>query len=197
MIAKRIKALFSRKATGDSVVVPVFRAPFQAWFVDLPGTWLLAAMVIVLSGVYSGTGMFAMMVLSLNLFFRLPFTWLAALIARKSRLASHRSIFILFVACSLGLMYSAHLDKAAPDRAMPLVGALEAFKSESGKYPGSLDELMPKYLAELPSVKPVLSPPQFRYAIRPDGPPHLSFEATGQFAHFSYDFSTKKWVFLD
>ena len=164
---------------------------------DLPGTWLLAAMVIVVSGVYSGTGMFAMMILSLNLFFRLPFSWLAALIARKSRFASHRSIFILFVVCVSGLMYSTYLDSSAPERAQPLVDAIDSFKGDTGKYPGNLDELMPKYLVELPSVKPVLTPPQFRYAIRPDGPPHLSFEATGQFAHFLYDFETKKWVFLD
>lgn len=154
-------------------------------------------MVLAVSFVHIGTGTFAMLVLLFNIAFRLPLTFLDTLISKRTRFPSYKSIFILFVTCVLGVMYSEQLDEAAPGRAMPLVGALEAFKSDSGKYPGSLDELMPKYLAELPSVKPVLSPPQFRYAIRPDGPPHLSFEATGQFAHFSYDFSTKKWEFLD
>lgn len=154
-------------------------------------------MVLVVSFVYIGTGSFAMLVLLINIVFRLPLTSIDTLISKRTRFPSYKSIFILFVACSLGLMYSAHLDETAQSRAMPLVGALEDFKFVNGTYPRTLDELMPKYLIELPQLKPVLSPPQFRYAIRPDGPPHLSFEATGQFAHFSYDFSTKKWEFLD
>ena len=197
MISKRVKTIFSRKAKPASVVVPVFRTPFQAWVLDLPLTWMLASMVLAVSFVYIGTGTFAMLVLLFNIVFRLPLTFIDTLISKRTRFPSYKSIFILFVTCVLGVMYSAHLDEPAQSRAMPLVGALEYFKSENGTYPHTLDELMPRYLIELPQLKPVLSPPQFRYTPRSDGPPNLSFEGGGQFAHYLYDFGTKKWVFLD
>lgn len=80
---------------------------------------------------------------------------------------------------------------------MPLVGALAKYKEDHGDYPKKLDELIPKYIAALPAVKPVISPPEFHYRYEASKSPVLVFEATGQFAHYTYDFEERKWVYLD
>ena len=139
-----------------------------------------------------------MLVLLFNLVFRLPYTWLAAIFFRSSRLASHRSILVILAACLMGLAYASYLERAAQVLAMPVVNAIEAYFSDKGHYPNSLDDLRPKYLGELPVLKPVLYPPEFRYYANDANLQRLVFDATGsQFAHFSYDFVAKKWSFLD
>lgn len=196
MIAKRIKRIFLREAKSESPVLENLMSPFQAWVVDLPAAWLISATVIFESGIFSGTAWFAFMFLTLNIILGVPYLLLAAVFSRTPRHERQRSFAILLVVCVLGFVYSTTIDKRATERAQPVVDAIVRFKEANGKYPESLNELLPKYLDVFPTLKPVMSPPAIRYELMERGP-ELSIDATGAFAHYLYDFEAKKWNFLD
>ena len=75
--------------------------------------------------------------------------------------------------------------------------AIESFKMETGRYPDSLDVLMPKYLTNIPDLKFANEQPRVTYRVT-DGKSYLAISsAWGVFAHFEYDFASKVWNFYD
>jgi hypothetical protein len=136
------------------------------------------------------------MFMTLNIILGVPYLLLAAVFSRTPRHESQRSFAILLVVCVLGFVYSTSLDKKATERAQPVVDAIGKFEATTGKYPDSLDELLPRYLNEFPALRPVISQPPIKYKLLERGP-ELSIDAMGAFAHYLYDFETKKWNFLD
>jgi hypothetical protein len=74
------------------------------------------------------------------------------------RSSNRRILLYLLFACVVGVfVVRALFDRTREFRAQaqagqPIVGAIEAFKKESGHYPASLADLVPKYLPAPPDV---------------------------------------------
>ena len=78
---------------------------------------------------------------------------------------------------------------AVIDRAAPLVRAIRAYESDAGRPPASLNALVPKYLAAVPTTGLDASP-SYDYTVRPGRPPRwdLMVHVAGfGFKHMRYD----------
>ena len=69
------------------------------------------------------------------------------------QLLSILSICLIFLGCHLYGPPPAKGPKAEKfyEEAAPIISALELYKNERGSYPESLDDLIPKYIPEMPS----------------------------------------------
>ncbi|MCC7442540.1 MAG: hypothetical protein IT285_12960, partial [Bdellovibrionales bacterium] len=78
--------------------------------------------------------------------------WLKA--RRTSALrASIKRLLVYLVAALLSVAVNVGNNWIAKQRAMKIIAACDAFHKDTGTYPKKLDELVPKYLAEIPSAK--------------------------------------------
>lgn len=101
--------------------------------------------------------LFLIAVLGAFLFALAAFAGLILVIFRKTRPAglwtflAALSVIPLTVSAMFGF-WKLELHKARDTiaRARPLTAALERFREANGSYPGSLDELMPKYMEKIP-----------------------------------------------
>jgi hypothetical protein len=77
--------------------------------------------------------------------------------------------------------------------------ALERYQATTGNYPDKLEALMPQYLPAIPELKPVLNPPQLRYALLQAGHPFLYYGPSPIAFPVpkSYNFETKVWETRD
>ena len=91
----------------------------------------------------------------------------------------------------LTIVYATKVDKAIPDNASPITKALELFREETGRYPDTLEALVPKHLAGIPAVRLSVVQPKIAYRVN-EGKPYLAIpSATGDlFAMYEYDFET-------
>lgn len=76
-----------------------------------------------------------------------------------------------------------------------VVSACESFQAANGRYPKTLEELVPQYLPSIPLAKYCASG-QFRYHNSEDHPPILWWSKFG-FLHRIYSFDRKQWNELD
>lgn len=64
------------------------------------------------------------------------------------RALSLLALFVVFVACE---RYDASRDEALKQNLTAMRGAITRFRADTGHYPASLSELVPKYLRAIPS----------------------------------------------
>lgn len=76
-----------------------------------------------------------------------------------------------------------------------IVGAVEAFNSANGRYPKSLNDLVPTYLAAVPRAKYCVDG-DFYYYNSTEGPPILWWTKFG-LCRKIYSFERKEWGYLD
>ena len=97
-----------------------------------------------------------------------------------------------------GFRYVFEADARIPENAIPIVLALDAFHRETGRYPDSMDEIVPARLGAIPSLRASVVQPPVRYGMR-DGQPRLTIPSTrgDAFAEYEYDFETRVWVHHD
>jgi hypothetical protein len=66
------------------------------------------------------------------------------------------AVFVLVCFCgvlALGLMFNRTREfRAQANAGQPIVKAIEAFRKETGTYPASLTELVPKYMSAVPDM---------------------------------------------
>ena len=157
---------------------------------------LWAVVVIAFDAVGSGALALAPWTLIFNFLFRLP-AGLSQLKSKgqKARLTVVSSVF-LSVVSGLTIGYCVILENIAISRALAVSDAVEAFKQKTGAYPRTLDALMPEYLPQLPSLKPVLSPPKFKYSLR-EREPMLYFAPSLWPRPKMYDFKRRTWYTYD
>jgi hypothetical protein len=80
--------------------------------------------------------------------------------------------------------------RQARRRAIPVVSAVDLYRSEHGQYPPSLEQLVPTYLPSIPNAGFTRTSRHFRYN---NGRPQLYF--AGMFhGVFAYDFPTESWT---
>jgi len=82
------------------------------------------------------------------------------------------------------------------DRALPLIGGLERYRSEQGSYPAALSALVPRYVSNLPKCAEADAGPM-PYWLENSG---KSFEIAcpiGMFAKYGYSSASAKWHSFD
>ena len=80
--------------------------------------------------------------------------------------------------------------RIAKQNAVPIIAACKQFRSENGRYPSDLKQLIPKLLPSLPNARSTLIARRFVYdSDRPD----LCFAAMFH-GVFCYDFRSESWV---
>ena len=79
--------------------------------------------------------------------------------------------------------------KVATTRAGPIIAAANQFKSERGRYPSSLNDLIPRYIPAIPPANHFVGR-RFGYSA---DPPSLYF-AVMFHGVASYDFQSQKWL---
>lgn len=158
-------------------------------------TW--AAVVFAVDGLGSGMYAFAPWVLIANLLFRLPshlFRWRFR--QRTGSLLVAKRCATLILASVLTIAYCNILQRIAVHRASAVSHALEQYRIKNGIYPESLNALMPDYLNNIPSLKPVFSPPNFTYRLTSTGP-MLMFGPGPWPRPTMYNFESGKWTLYD
>ena len=75
--------------------------------------------------------------------------------------------------------------------AQRVIKACEEFRVANGRYPGNLDELVPKYLSSVPPAKYCLAEGNFRYH-NSDGHCSLAWTRFGFYRRY-YNFDEKRW----
>jgi len=107
-----------------------------------------------------------------------------------------KGLFVILV-CSFGSMaYCDWLDSVAVARAEPVVLAIERYRTNEGKYPASLNDLVPKYVNSFPDLKPTGKTPKLEYEQMGSGP-ILAFKNGAVFSRKVYEFWSGNWVTYD
>jgi hypothetical protein len=167
----------------------------SVWIRDLRLTWSLTILFSTLPAVLFGTGLFAIALLMLTVLIGLPAFAIRQVTSNKDRLKNLRKLLIVMGVPILTMIYVFKADARIPINASPIPQAIAAFKADTGHYPKSLDQLLPRYLTEIPQLKAVLIQPKIRYEFR-DGVPSLSIPSSAgdAFAEYEYDFVNKTWI---
>ena len=84
----------------------------------------------------------------------------------------------------------------AKANAARVVTACEEFHVANGRYPQSLDELVPRHMPSVPRAKYCLGFGEFRYWYM-DGEPMLLWYAVPPFGRKVYDFENRRWNYID
>jgi len=105
---------------------------------------------------------------------------------------------ILVPALTLGLVLgnAALQSRIAGANAERIIGACEQFRDANGRYPGQIEELVPRYLGSVPRAKYSLAFGEFKYWSL-EGKHRLMWVAIPPFARRIYDFERRKWGSLD
>lgn len=84
----------------------------------------------------------------------------------------------------------------ARERAERIIAAVESYKAANGAYPDRLDQLAPRFLAEIPTkARLTFTDSGFRYLA---GDSHtLMYVALPPFGRNTYNFETRSWGFID
>ena len=129
------------------------------------------------------------------LFYALP----RALIAFKNRERRNyylmRSAVFFAVPIVVGCIFVANLS-VGERNAIIVIAAVDKYQAEQKRYPQTLQELVPKYLPEIPPTKYALSASEFRY-VALENRYQLVYTTLPPFGRRVYDFTTHSWSILD
>ncbi len=167
---------------------------FTHWVGELRFTWLAVALFSVVPGALFGSAIVSISVFAVSVLFGLPFALFGSA-TNGSRSRGVRRLVVILGVTTLTLAYVAEVDERVPKSAAPLTQAIESFRHETGHDPDSLEVLVPKYLPELPDVRPSVVQPLISYRIS-NGRPHLAIPSVmdDMFAQSEYDFETRNWL---
>ncbi|MCW5593544.1 MAG: hypothetical protein KIS74_15690 [Burkholderiales bacterium] len=155
----------------------------------------IAALLFLGDGVWIAQGVLSMLVALWAVFLGLP----VALLARKyagARVRRLAALGIYLLAAVAVWTWIGTNNGIARERAEGVIAAVKAFRADTGRYPASLDELVPRYLPEVPRAKYTLAFHEFTY--RSSGnDAWLYYVALPPFGRPTYAFSSGKWGYLD
>ena len=93
---------------------------------------------------------------------------------------------VLGVASLLWIMFN---SRVAERRALPIIKACEAFRRSRGRYPASLDDLVPQFISSIPNARCTLVANRYGYSAEK---PSLNY-AVMFHGVATYDFESYKW----
>ena len=174
------------------IVAP--KGVFTRWAAELGFTWMGVLLFTVVPAAFFGSAILSFGVLAAAVLIGLP-SALFGFAKKKSASRGFRRIAVMLVVPALTLAYVSGVDEQIPENATPLVRAIESFRRDTGHYPESLEELIPKYFAELPNVRFSVVQPLITYRIT-NGKPYLTIPSAmgDMFAQFEYNYETKAWT---
>ena len=181
-----------------SMKVDIRKGAAALWVKELRFTWLGVLLLSVVPAVLNGAAVLSIGVLVFAVLVVFPAVIVGPWIAKGSARRNLRRLSILLAVPCLTLAYVGEVDKRIPENALPLTQAIESFQRETGHYPESLDNLLPKHLAELPEVRFSVSQPSITYRVT-DGKPYLSIPSAmgDMFAIYEFNFETGVWAHYD
>jgi len=164
------------------------------WGRDVQGTWSIAVIFSVLPAIVLGVAIVPMGFLMVSMIVFIPAALIQGLINRQTWAKNGVRFAIIMVTSLLSLTYVSLLDKQIPSNAEPITRGIEAYKLANGRYPDSIEALIPQHLELVPSLKFALLQPPIRLR-NTDGVLKLTIESSSgdAFAHYEYDFQTRTW----
>jgi hypothetical protein len=88
--------------------------------------------------------------------------------------------------------------RVAESNGQRIVAACEEYHAANGRFPGKLDELVPKYMNSVPVAKYCLGQgSRFFYTSSSSGPTILAWEIVAPHYRRIYNFETRRWRYLD
>lgn len=156
-----------------------------------PARWLKPAFLASLLVLIDEQGVIAALVGAYLLGFYLPQSFSMKFNAvRKERLIRF-AVYLSAVLMVFGLRICN--TALAKERAAAIIAAAESYRSAEGSYPDNLTQLVPRFLARIPSkAKMTLSDSGFRYISRA-GRHSLSYVSFPPFGRRVYDFESASW----
>lgn len=143
-------------------------------------------------------GIFTLLVGTFLILVYLPRSFLARRYApcRKERLIRF-GIYLAAVGVALSLIPINR--QIGEERANRIITAVEAYKAANGTYPERLDQLVPRFISEIPDKARIsYLDIGFRYYANTDPEAHkLLYLATPSFGRRTYSFETKSWGYMD
>lgn len=111
---------------------------------------------------------------------------------RLRKVTTKLMVYTVFFALTFGF-YTYDMSLAR-QRAELVIAAVDRYYTEHGNYPATLADLIPDYLAEIPS--PRIVPSEFDYRNTPDNPV-LMYTGLSPFERYSWNFNNKEWYYID
>jgi hypothetical protein len=103
---------------------------------------------------------------------------------------------IPLVTFALVLGNSAVQSRIAKANAERIIAACEKFRADNGRFPDTLDELVPAYMPFIPRAKYCLEWNKYQY-INIEGHPILLWVDIPPFGRPTYNFQKRRWGYLD
>ena len=180
---------------SDIKAIDVLAAPMPGQRLMRWPALYFALTLFVLDALVMGQGLVAALTLIGVGVWLLPKAYLFALIGRNAwptlRLAA-----VLGVA-AIAIMATINFNNGvAHERAEQLVGAIESYRTVTGRYPADLDDLVPGYVQTVPRAKYTLSFNRFIYLNRGDRV-SLAYVDVPPFGRPYYDFHGHAWRYID
>ncbi len=158
---------------------------------------LIALTLFVLDAFVTNQGFFALLAIPGLVFIRVPFI----LAARKDAALFNNRVARAWVYAAMAaasLVTNALNNAHARRQAGRVIAACGRFQAEHGRFPDTLERLVPGYLPAVPRAKFVLGPwSRFRYDIMPDGRHWLEYTALPPFGRPHYVLEEGRWGYLD
>ena len=77
-----------------------------------------------------------------------------------------------------------------------VIAACDEFHAANGRFPNTLDELVPRYMPFIPRAKYCLDHGEFCY-LNPGGHPTLHWCVISPFTREAYSFEDRRWRYID
>jgi hypothetical protein len=154
-----------------------------------------SAFLFAADALFINQGVFSFLIALLIIVVWLPRVMLAKKHApyRKRRLVN---VAIYLGTVALTIVYIAVNNVIAWTRAQTLIVAIEAFRAQNGRYPGSLEDLVPRQLPSVPLAKYTFIFGNFNYYVSDEGA-LLWYTRIPPFNRPTYFFESREWVSLD
>lgn len=174
------------------------RRLWAVWVRDLRFTWFWGLLLSAAPALLLGSGLLPLGVLLVAIGIGIPAVAIGRVFRGRWPIAASRRLAVTASMATLALVYVFQIDARIPENATPIVLALDSFYRETGRYPDSMDEIVPTHLRAVPTLKASIVQPRVHYRMW-NGQPRLTIpSARGDaFAAYEYDFTTRVWVLHD
>lgn len=155
---------------------------------------ILSLLLVLIDALWLNQGVLALLVGAFVLLVALPRSLMREFAPTRRQRLRDVGIYLSAVVLVLGLNHAN--NQVAQSRADVLVSAVKNFHSENQRYPQSLNDLVPKYVARIPSAKYTLTFNEFRYMNSEQGV-YLEYMEVPPFGRPHFSFNKGQWLYMD
>jgi len=154
---------------------------------------LCALAIFLIDAFLIGAPMISVFVLLYLIFYIAPVTLFS--IRNKPRFKYFGCKFLIYaILLSASIGFHAYDISIAERRSEIIIATVNQYHQDLGRYPDTLQNLVPAYLSEIP--EPRIAPGEFYYGGAPDDP-YLMFVDYPPFGRRSWIFERKEWISID